>query len=708
MSKNVQFHIDVKNIEITSGMYYIHGIVDGHVGAAAFKTSFKGNIFNAPVQENESEYYAVTIWIESYKLNGDSHSVQDCPINLLGTFYLPDWENAAVVVSPESTIASIYTFARFTKVNDEGKATMTGSKRNMKIAYGMKQNLFQTEGGVADMIKNSPNGFETNSYSMFNSLCNLFYYCLTDTITTDGKNFYQQFLGYAWHEEGQQNSNFLQALRNVLYDPFENATEIYQLLADKKEIYEHSLLSMNVSDDKKSPDNWTLTLKSNTSGALNFLPAGTAYVVFDADDNAWVANNFRAGSGDSGTHCLVYKYDATPAEFSPVQGGGLLGVGFGVAIDPEKKHISFGSFGWGSELNNPQEGSISRFHYKDGRPISPSSGYNHGLSRVQGMNYDTSGNLWMASVGCQDPFAPAPDGPYKFDSEPSAVVVYLNGDPSEENVRVFNNFPIKRSSTAYPILPKTSYLKVFDVIPDNQGNAYVSCIGNYDKDNPDNCVLSAVYKVKLVQGELYCKGAWYSDFTSGNGEVGFESLRQVTLNAEGDVVVVGVKSSRATVLSSDLLEVKGYYDVNTNAPWGVKIDGKNTVFLANFGHETDLVSEKSLDMQGPFGVTMLRDPSDAKSAQLLTVPTGGDEVTLANGKPLYGLQTKPVFVDGERTGDSVRMECYQPIMRLTSTNIDGAGNLWCCNNWKPSALIDVADNPGGDGVVIFLGIAEPE
>jgi hypothetical protein len=54
------------------------------------------------------------------------------------------------------------------------------------------------------------------------------------------------------------------------------------------------------------------------------------------------------------------------------------------------------------------------------------------------------------------------------------------------------------------------------------------------------------------------------------------------------------------------------------------------------------------------------------------------------------------------------MQCYQPIMRLTSTNIDGAGNLWCMNNWKPSAIVDVLDNPGGDGVVIFLGIAEPE
>jgi len=138
------------------------------------------------------------------------------------------------------------------------------------------------------------------------------------------------------------------------------------VLVGREEVYADSLTSMTVADDQKAPNQWTLTLKSNTSGSRNFIPAGTAFAVFDADDNVWVANNFRAGSAFSGTHCLVYKYDATPASFSPVQGGGLLGVGFGVAIDPGKQYISFGNFGWGPELDNPQEGSISRFFYKDG------------------------------------------------------------------------------------------------------------------------------------------------------------------------------------------------------------------------------------------------------------------------------------------------------------------------------------------------------
>ncbi|MCS3528919.1 hypothetical protein [Chryseobacterium sp. JUb7] len=713
-AKTVHFNVEVNQMKITSGHFQVFGIVENYIGPVNTQTPFQGNSFNASVKEKESEYYSVTVWINEYSIDNIVYKVQGNPLTLLATFYLPDSKDT-VKVTPESSIASLYTFARMTVVENDGNVHIKGTERNMKIAYGMKQNLYKTEGGIGTMISTSPNGFETNSYPMFNSLCNLYYYCLTNPVANTGKPFYDQFLDYAWHPSDTPNTNFLQAVRNLLYDPFTNAGNIYQMLVGMEEIYNDSLVSMkNVDEDKKAPNNWTLTLKSNSSGARNFIPSGAAYVVFDADDNAWVANNFRAGSADSGTHCPVYKYDASPADFSPVQGGGLLGVAFGAAVSPDRKYISFGNFGWGPEFNNPQEGSISRFYYKDGRPISSSNGFTLGLSRVQGMQYDQEGNLWMASVGCQDPFAPSKPGVYPFESEPSAVVVYLkpkDGDygkgPVPELTLICNEFPVKKSPDSEPVITKTPYLKIFDVAPDNKGNAYISCIGNYDKDNIENCAFSAVYKVAIEENRLIVKNSWFSDFSgSANGKEGYESLRQITINGEGDIVVVGVSSGRATILSHDLSTLKGYYDVNTYAPWGVKIDKKQTVFLANFGHETDFKDNPTLDMQGPFGVTMLREPSKPESAMLLTVPTGGAEVTLANGFPLYGTQTKPKLQQSRH--EPVQMHCYQPIMRLTSTNIDGAGNLWCMNNWKPSALVDVLDNPGGDGVVIFLGIAEPE
>ena len=50
---------------------------------------------------------------------------------------------------------------------------------------------------------------------------------------------------------------------------------------------------------------------------------------------------------------------------------------------------------------------------------------------------------------------------------------------------------------------------------------------------------------------------------------------------------------------------------------------------------------------------------------------------------------------------------FIPMMRQTSVVIDQAGNIWSINNWKPDFDIDVSSNPGGDGIIIFVGLAAP-
>jgi hypothetical protein len=47
------------------------------------------------------------------------------------------------------------------------------------------------------------------------------------------------------------------------------------------------------------------------------------------------------------------------------------------------------------------------------------------------------------------------------------------------------------------------------------------------------------------------------------------------------------------------------------------------------------------------------------------------------------------------------------MMRQTSSQVDAAGNVWTLNNWKPDFDVDAAANPGGDGAIIFVGIAKP-
>jgi hypothetical protein len=124
------------------------------------------------------------------------------------------------------------------------------------------------------------------------------------------------------------------------------------------------------------------------------------------------------------------------------------------------------------------------------------------------------------------------------------------------------------------------------------------------------------------------------------------------------------------------------------------------MYIANFGRDKERAGDNTFDMRSRFGITVIQN-EDMATAQMMTLPTGGESVTLANGQQLYGTMVNP------KTGGKFSPLSYEPLMRLTSVEIDGAGNLWAMNNWKPAATVDVTANPGGDGVVIFIGVAEP-
>jgi len=102
--KAVQFSVEVNNLVITSGTYEVLGIVHGYVGAAAYRSSFQGNTFTVNLLEGESEYFAVTVFPQTYTVNGVPFTIQGKPVNMLATFYLPE-VNYVVKVCPESSPA---------------------------------------------------------------------------------------------------------------------------------------------------------------------------------------------------------------------------------------------------------------------------------------------------------------------------------------------------------------------------------------------------------------------------------------------------------------------------------------------------------------------------------------------------------------------------------------------------------------------------
>lgn len=69
-------------------------------------------------------------------------------------------------------------------------------------------------------------------------------------------------------------------------------------------------------------------------------------------------------------------------------------------------------------------------------------------------------------------------------------------------------------------------------------------------------------------------------------------------------------------------------------------------------------------------------------------------VLLSDGTPL------------NETGDG-KQPAFTPLMRAVSAVPDRAGNVWVSNNWKRNFTSDLVGDPGGDGMVIFVGLAAP-
>jgi streptogramin lyase len=111
-----------------------------------------------------------------------------------------------------------------------------------------------------------------------------------------------------------------------------------------------------------------------------------------------------------------------------------------------------------------------------------------------------------------------------------------------------------------------------------------------------------------------------------------------------------------------------------HGPWGIAIDGNDNVWVADF------VGEEFPSLRLFSGLFAVSEFCGAR----------------AENCP-HGLKTgDPISPSTGFTSDALQ--------RLTGIVIDPSGNVWVPNNWK---RIPVQINPGGDGMVEFIGIAGP-
>lgn len=550
-----------------------------------------------------------------------------------------------VAINELTTVTAGYSFAQFAT-----EGVVSGDEFGLQIAAGMNENLVvPATGESSPVITSSPNADQTNSWRSTLSLANL----LALFVQNNGDSI-DSLYDLATPPGGSPPVNLLQTLSNIARFPQQNVSQLYAL-ATQVSVYTPTLASQ--------PDAWTIVVKVNDSGDDNYLIGGPGNIAFDDYGYAWVTNNVVQGTGDSGRFNFVLKPNGKPADgkggapTSPLLGGGLLGAGIGIGFAPNG-HVWWGNFGWGlrpeDEPRPHGNGSISEFT-KNGHPISGPLGYQGGPVRVQGIMPDAEGNIWIASFGN------------------SRVYVFLKGNP---NCSIYWEDPCGNAQAPFGLQVA------------NDGTAWVTFSGGLKPGGQ-----GYVGRFALKHGRLE------KIFLTPVGQ----TLKLVALDSCGQGWVASSGDGYVYCLDGDGNIVGSYSGGSLSSPWGITVDGDDNVWVGNFGPQ---------DLQGDYtnaGVTKLagsnpatRPPGTMTGDQIspfssgYTLPSAGDEVLLHNGDPLYDY--------GPNALENV--PCYSPLMRMTATTIDRAGNLWTTNNWKPPILID-AFNPGGDGICIFVGLAKP-
>ena len=547
----------------------------------------------------------------------------------------------SVTINELTTVAASYSMAQFLRTG-----AISGNSFGLQLAAGMNDNIVTSATGESSpVLLNSPNADQTNSLRSTRSLANLLAACVED------RDVATSFFVLTRPPGGFRPHHTAEALGNLARDPGRNVDGIYALSL-LSHLYRPRLIRM--------PDAWTVTVKVNDSGSdhPDRLISGPGNLAFDGRGYAWVSNNTVQGTPNSCRFDLAFKPNGQPADGtdhtprSPLTGGGVLGGGFGVTIDP-RGSVWFGNFGWGMcdhcVPSNPGNGSISRFT-PSGAPISPPLGYQGGPVRAQGLGSDRDGNIWISS--------------FANDS----VYVFLGGNPHQHvNVHPYDG--------AGP----------FDVAIASDGTAWVSNTGGL----PFGEFPRSVAKYALVNGTLREQFLHFLPEADG--------LRGLSLDSRGNAWLATL-GSNIYLFRPDGRKFGPFSGGGMDHPWDTAIDGEDNVWVANFG-PLKLGNNFRGRLTKLWGINPppghnVGDPISPPTGY--TVPTAGSEVLLHTGVPLYGYGSPP------------GPPCFIPMMRQTAVVIDQAGNIWSVNNWKPDFGIDtLGGNPGGDGIIIFVGLAAP-
>lgn len=556
---------------------------------------------------------------------------------------------STITINEMTTVAAAYAMAQFFR---SGK--IVGNSLPLQVAAGMSANLVAAETGAPSaLIQAPPNADQTNTWRSLGTLSNIIAACVQDAGLACASLF-----SLTASAKGAKPTTTLEAMLNIARNPTRNVNDIFAL-GESLKAFEPYLLPQhgpNSPDELLRLDGFTLAVKVNATGRLESSGdeecpfGGPGNIAFDQNGYAWITNNVIQGTPNSVDCMVVLKPNGQPADgaggttTSPIFGGGIWGQGYGIGIDPAGS-VWAGNFGWGQCQGCVQTiGTVSKFS-PSGVPISPEAGF-----------VDSANPLYKVQGTISDQQGNIWMASYGNDS----VHVFPKGNPNA-------GYP------AYTV----SHSSPFHIQIDDDGFGWVTFEG-----------LSMLSKLALTKNGLV------SQFTVALGT--HTRPKGMALDSKGNAWVAAGAANAVYAVDKNGKLLGAFSGGGILGPWGVGVDSEDNVWVANFGPDQQITTKYRVSRL--CGARVNYCPPGAKlgdpiSSGGYTLPSGGDPVLLHNGHPIY----EPYYL----------FPSYKPLMRATAAHIDMAGNVWITNNWKPSGLNDVEANPGGDGIIIFVGLAAP-
>ena len=567
-----------------------------------------------------------------------------------------------VVINEMTTIASVWTHNQFI-----GGTVIKGSPLALRIAAGNVPNFVDlTTGSYGVTIADGVNSTQTPTLANFATLANVLSGCAT-LVTADACD---KLFTAATPPAGSAPTDTLAAAEAIARFPAYQPEKVFALLENFYPV-PHGKAPLRPTPFMPylsfAPSAWVLPLKF-TGGGLN---AG-GKLMFDSQGNTWVVDNFGVGAQNQDYFWRgnLSKFAPNGKSLSPAvtgfTGGGMLGPGFGLAIDAHDN-------AWVTSFagNN----TISLFD-NSGKPLSPPEGYNFGgkLSKMQGIIVTPSGDVWAAdtlksqlvhfpqgdtSKGellCQNPSGDPLKNPCKL-VLPFALAIDLQNNVWVTNILADHVTRFPGGDITKPETFKTGF-SGSGLAVDGLGNVWITNkFGNSERG-----------RLKILEMAAAAKVNYDGDPDSA------ARLTNVLVNAMVEQTP-GWEGGSLTVLHPDGTEAKfsPIYGKGIFGPWAVSVDGNDNIWVSNFSSAQAGIVELC-------GFRTENCPSGMKT---------GDAISPPGGYVGGGLQLQ------------------------VDVGIGQAGDVWVTNNWqdhtscygKPKEVVSTLC--AGQGVVVFFGMAKP-